>query len=263
MKFISRVFLPMVLSLWASISIAEIAPPCEEVVKAISGNYPQEKKYTIAQRPYCEGFLGRQVLVYELTAKKSDHNGFDTEEKRLAYVQMLKPGLDAAVCDASDLKQLMRFFRIKYIASFQSTSKKYLIGSYDLASCKKITASGAVLGSNMVMDMDSCKAAAATQNKKLPLKVDEVTTRKSVSCRRGFTKTTSFVLNDEIKSDKSPLEWRNAFDANQSGLDAYRKSFCSTATAKTMLKLADVVLSYSVAGEKVGELPFSEEDCQN
>lgn len=249
-------------SIWVSCCYGESAPPCEDVVKVIASQYPQEKKYTIAQNPYCEDDVGKQTLVYELTAKNSDHNSFDTEEKRLSYVQMIKPGLDAGVCDASDLKQLMMFYRIKYIASFQSTRKKYLIGSYDLASCKKITSVGAVMSSNMIMDMDSCKALAAMQNKKLPLKVDEVTTRKSISCRRGFTKPTALVLNDEIKSDKSPLEWRNAFDANQSGLDAYRKGFCNTATAKTMLKLADVVLSYSVNGEKVGELPFVEEDCK-
>lgn len=261
MRLLSRVLLPLALSLWVSLSVAGTAPPCEDVVKAIPGNYPQEKKYTIAHKPYCEGILGKQTLVYELTAKNSDYDSFDTEEKRSTYVQMMKPGFDAVVCDASDLKQLMRFYRIKYIASFQSTGKKYLIGLYDMASCKKITSVGSVLGSNMVMDMDSCKAAAATQNKKLPFKVDEVTTRKSVSCRRGFTKPISFVLNDEIKSDKSPLEWRNAFDANQSLLDAHRKAFCSSATAKTMLNLADVVLSYSVNGEKVGDFPISQDDC--
>lgn len=247
--------------LLASYSFAETAPPCEAVVKAIANQYPQEQKYTIMQRPSCEGGKGKQTLVYEYTTKNTEVSRFETEEARQSYVDAFKPVAEARVCDASQFKDLMKHYRIKFVMSFQSTNKKYNVGTYDVASCKKTAALGADIDSKMQMSMDACKIMAANLSKKMPQQIDEMTTRKSVSCRRGFTKETALIFNDEIKSDKSPAEWRAAMENSSDGMKAFRKQFCGSASAKTLLKSVDVVLSYKVDGEKVGELPVSQDDC--
>lgn len=258
MKKICWVIAAILLGIFSQNVLAANVPTCEELVKDIPS--PREGKYTIGQKPTCEGNGVSQTVVYESIFKSTNNSPFETEKDRQSQVEGFKPAALVGICDSNEFRELLKYLKVKFIVSFQTSPKKYYVGTYDNAVCKKAIEKGADVQPlpKTNMDLELCSITADVLNKKLPAKIDDSTTRMSVNCMRGFTKETALVLNDDIKSNKSPKEFEAFLLTNK---DAIKKDLCSTATFKTMVKARDIIVSYSVNGYKVGDIPVAEKDC--
>lgn len=262
MKFIKLMLVAFLVNTWSLIAYADAAPPCEKVVSVIGAGFPKDSKQITAYKPTCEGRYGKkQTLVYAYKQKSNDTPLYSTEERREEYARMMGKIFSSSSCDAAEFKELLKYFNVKFVMMFDTTDKKYLATTIDAETCKAVQKQGVDMGAKLTTEL--CPFTANQLNKKMPQKVDEITIRQSVECRNGFSKEVALKFNDEVISDKSPQEWRSALQKNMDVIQSLKNQYCSTASLKTFLKMADLVIVYKVRGEQVAEIILLESDCAN
>lgn len=262
MKLLKLIFIAIAVNAWCLLAYADVAPPCEKVVAAIGEGFPKDSKQITAYKPTCEGKYGKkQTLVFAYKQKSNDTPLYSTEERREDYARLMGKTFSSSACDAAEFKEMLKYFNVKFVMMFDTSDKKYLATTIDAETCKTVQKKGVDMGVKLTTEL--CPMTANQLNKKMPQKIDEITVRKSVECRKGISKEVALKFNDEVTSDKSPQEWKSALQKNNEAVQSLKNQYCSTASLKTFLKMADLVIVYKVQGEQVAEIILVESDCAN